>query len=84
MLDEQTLLESIRAATEEVFETMLGGAIEFDESAEGDADSGLMAIVGLTGSWSGAGTMACSPHLGNLVASTMFMSEENSDRKQNR
>ena len=80
MLDEQTLLQSIRAATEEVFETMLGGAIEFDESAKDDPDSGLMAIVGLTGSWSGAGTMACSPHLGNLVASTMFMSEENSDR----
>jgi chemotaxis protein CheX len=75
MLDQDVVTTAIRAATEEVFATMLGAAIEVDESAKGDPESGLMALVGLTGSWSGAGTLLCSPTLGNLAAAAMFMSE---------
>jgi chemotaxis protein CheX len=79
MLDQGFVVSAIRAATEEVFATMLGAAIVFDEGAKGDPDSGLMALVGLTGSWSGAGTLLCSPALGNVAAAAMFMSEEVSD-----
>lgn len=79
MLDQDLVEGAIRAATEEVFATMLGAAIDFDESAKGDPDSGMMALVGLTGNWSGAGTLLCSPALGNRAAEAMFMSEPASD-----
>lgn len=79
MLDQELVLQAIRAATEEVFATMLGAAIEFNEGAQTDPESGLMALVGLTGDWSGAGTFSCSPALGNRAASAMFMSEPAAD-----
>jgi chemotaxis protein CheX len=79
MLDQELVEQAIRAATEEVFETMLGAAINFDESAKNDPEGGLMALVGLTGNWSGAGTLYCSPVLGNRVSEAMFMSEAAAD-----
>src|SRR5690349_10506963 len=79
MLDQELVEQAIRAATEEVFATMLGATIEFDAAPKGDTDNGLMALVGLTGSWSGAGTLSCSPALGNRAATAMFMSEPSSD-----
>jgi chemotaxis protein CheX len=79
MLDQGLVEQAIRAATEEVFATMLGAAIDFTEGAKTDPESGLMALVGLTGNWSGAGTLSCSPALGNWAASTMFMSEPQAD-----
>ena len=72
MLDQDLVERAIRASTEEVFATMLGAAIGFDESAKSDPDSGMMALVGITGSWSGAGTLLCSPALGNQAAAAMF------------
>ncbi len=79
MLDEDLVARAIRTATEEVFTTMLGAVIDFDESAKGDPDSGMMALVGLTGGWSGAGTLLCSPALGNRASAAMFMSEDAMD-----
>src|ERR1035438_2189447 len=79
MLDQNIVSRAIRTATEEVFATMLGAMIDFDESAKSDPESGMMALVGLTGSWSGAGTLLCSPALGNRAAAAMFMSEPSSD-----
>jgi chemotaxis protein CheX len=79
MLDQECVEQAIRAATEEVFATMLGAAIDLDESAKDDPGGGLMALVGLTGSWSGAGTLLCSPSLANHAASAMFMSEPAAD-----
>jgi chemotaxis protein CheX len=79
MLDQELVLHAIRAATEDVFATMLDAEIQFDDSAKGDPESGLMALVGLTGNWSGAGTLSCSPALGNRAASAMFMSDPVAD-----
>src|ERR1700733_12373426 len=79
MLDQELVEQAIRAATEEVFATMLGAAIDFDEGAKCDPESGLMALVGLTGNWSGAGTLSCSPALGNRASEAMFMSEPAAD-----
>ena len=79
MLDQEIVVQAIRASTEEVFTTMLGAEIEFLSAAPIDPEAGLMALVGLTGSWSGAGTLACTPALGNRVASVMFMSEPVAD-----
>jgi chemotaxis protein CheX len=79
MLDQELVEQAIRAATEEVFATMLGAGVEFDQEAKSDPESGLMALVGLTGNWSGAGTLSCSPALGNQAAAAMFMSEPAAD-----
>jgi chemotaxis protein CheX len=79
MLDQEIVVQAIRAATEDVFATMLGAAINFDEGAKSDPESGLMALVGLTGNWSGAGTLSCSPALGNRASQAMFMSEPAED-----
>ncbi len=79
MLDQELVIQAIRAATEEVFATMLGAPVALDENAKCDPESGMMALVGLTGNWSGAGTLSCSPGLGNQVATTMFMSEPTPD-----
>jgi chemotaxis protein CheX len=79
MLDQELVEQAIRAATEEVFSTMLGAAINFDQSALQDPESGMMALVGLTGNWSGAGTLACSPALANRASAAMFMSEPAED-----
>jgi chemotaxis protein CheX len=79
MLDQDLVVRAIRAATEEVFGTMLGAVIEPDESAETEPEGGMMALVGLTGNWSGAGTFGCSPALGNRAAAAMFMSEPAAD-----
>ena len=38
MLDQEMVIEAIRAATEEVFATMLGAAIDFNENAKADPD----------------------------------------------
>ena len=79
MLDQEFLVKAIRAATEEVFATMLGAGVDLDDDAKCDPESGLMALVGLTGSWSGAGTLSCTPALANRIAADMFMSEPAED-----
>lgn len=79
MLDQDLVVEAIRAATEEVFATMLGAAIEIDGDAKAAPEGGMMALVGLTGNWSGAGTFGCSPALGNRAAAAMFLSEPSPD-----
>lgn len=78
-MDQELVEQAIRAATEEVFSTMLGAAIEFDQTATQNPEGGMMALVGLTGNWSGAGTLACSPALANRAAAAMFMSEPAED-----
>src|SRR5436309_7265153 len=79
MLDQEMIVQAIRAATEEVLATMLGAAVESTECPGVDPESGMMALVGLTGNWSGAGTFSCSPTLGNRAAAAMFMSEPAAD-----
>jgi chemotaxis protein CheX len=79
MLEQDLVERAIRSATEEVFATMLGAAIEADNDAHAASDGGMMALVGLTGNWSGAGTFSCSPALGNRAAAAMFMSEPAED-----
>lgn len=75
MLDQELIAQAIRVATDEVFSTMLGAAIEPEEGSCGESEGGMMALVGLTGNWSGAGTFSCTPALANRAAAVMFMSD---------
>jgi chemotaxis protein CheX len=79
MLDQAAVIQAIRAATQEVFSTMLDAAVDFQAAGIAASEGGLMSLVGLTGSWSGAGTLSCSPALANQAAEVMFMSEKATD-----
>lgn len=79
MTDTQLLTDAIQdaiqAATSEVFETMLGANITPDSTPYELVDTGVVSFVGLTGSWSGTGTVSCSPEMARLIAIRMLMLE---------
>lgn len=64
MIEPQKLVEYSRSATAEVFSTMLG--LELEAEAERvdpecpTISDGVMALVGMAGSWAGAGVICCS------------------------
>jgi len=73
------LLRSLSKAVEDVFSIMLGakvvgGDVAFESGAP-DAHDGVLAFVGVAGSWAGAGCMSCSPRVACRICSQMLMSE---------
>ena len=78
-MEEAKITEMVRAATEEVFRTMLGMDVEAGESfmEHGSSESydGLVALVGMAGSWTGMGSLYCTSELAMNVTSTMFQTE---------
>lgn len=69
---------AITSATTEVFSMMLGidvaaGEPFLDDSA--GTESGVLALLGLAGSWVGTGSISCSASLACRIASLMLMSE---------
>ena len=81
-MDEAKITEMVRAATEEVFRTMLNMDVEAGESytEHGASESydGLVALVGIAGAWTGTGSVYCNSELAMRITSTMFMTEETS------
>ena len=76
--------DAIRAATREVFSTMVGldalpGETVVTRSSAGLGLSrhypGVMAILGLTGEWSGSGQFSCAPELACRIAGQMLLSD---------
>ena len=67
----------IQTATEEVFSTMLGLEITPGEMTLGHSSShsGVTALLGLTGAWTGSGQISCEPALACRIASQFMMSE---------
>jgi chemotaxis protein CheX len=64
MIEPQKLVEYATAATADVFSTMLGMEVEAETPSQ-DPDfptinDGVMALVGMAGSWTGAGVICCS------------------------
>ncbi len=79
MPDSDSINSAIATATHEVFETMLGVTLEVtSEVAADDEAPGVVALIGLTGTWAGSGTISCSPVAANLVARRMLMLESES------
>ena len=65
-LTQLELVEAIRAATQEVFSTMLGveatvGDV-FVEKEEAVPTSGVVSMIGLAGAWVGTGSLSCPAH----------------------
>ena len=76
--------DAIRAATREVFSTMVGldavpGETVVTRSSAGPGVSrhypGVMAFLGLTGEWSGSGQFSCAPELACRIAGQMLLSD---------
>lgn len=76
---QQELLEAIRAATGEVFATMLNLELQQEDgflTREGAAPaSGLVSIIGLAGSWVGTGSVSCSAKLACQIASQLLLAD---------
>ena len=66
----------------EVFSTMLSGDIQFVgtsmERDAPDADDRVVSFIGLDGTWSGTGTLTCSPAAACRLCSEMLLAEDSS------
>jgi chemotaxis protein CheX len=72
--------QAITKATREVFETMLSMPLEIEPSImrnriEPETFHGVVALVGVAGSWTGTGHISCSPAFARKVAGALLMSE---------
>jgi chemotaxis protein CheX len=70
----------IRQAAPEVFTTMLAMDVAAGETVvsrriQGNHPGGVIALLGLTGEWSGSGQISCEPEFACRIASTMLMAE---------
>src|SRR5512133_1420319 len=80
-IEREVIVGHVRAATEEVFATMLGMEIAgrdpyVQPKVLGAAGGGgVMSLIGLAGTWTGAGSILCSPEFACRVASHLFMTE---------
>ena len=81
-MDDAKITEMVRAATQEVFQTMLSLDIEpgesFLEQGASESYDGLVSLVGIAGKWTGMGSIYCTSELSMRVASVMFMTEQTS------
>jgi chemotaxis protein CheX len=81
-MDEAKITEMVRAATREVFQTMLSMEAEpgesFIEKGASESYDGLVALVGIAGTWTGMGSIYCTSELAMRVTSLMLMTEETS------
>jgi chemotaxis protein CheX len=76
----QTLIiNCISQAAVNVFTTMLGveirqGSVSVESGAP-DPNDGVVSLIGLAGTWTGAGSITCSPTLACRICSQLLMSE---------
>jgi chemotaxis protein CheX len=77
---QQDIEQAISKASREVFETMLNLPLEIEPSVmqkviEPETFHGVVALVGVAGSWTGAGHMSCSPQFAQKLAGALLMTE---------
>jgi chemotaxis protein CheX len=80
---QQDIEQAITTAAREVFETMLNLPLIADPSVmrnriEPETFHGVVALVGVAGSWTGTGHISCSPHFAQKVAGALLMTEYDS------
>lgn len=82
MIEEKTIVEYVRSSTAGVFSTMLGLEVTSEpEYTDADAPAvsdGVLAIVGLAGSWTGAGVITCSAAFACRICNQLLMTEATS------
>ena len=80
IVTQQEIEQAISKASREVFETMLNLPLEVEPSVmrtliEPETFHGVVALVGVAGSWTGTGHISCSPHFAQKVAGALLMTE---------
>jgi chemotaxis protein CheX len=75
--------QAISKASREVFETMLNLPLEVMPSVmhsviEPETFHGVVALVGVAGSWTGTGHMSCTPQFAQRLAGALLMTEYHS------
>lgn len=78
-IDQELIVNYVCQATREVFTTMLGlevaaGAATLEKTSLGASD-GVMSLIGLAGTWTGGGSILCSPEFACRISSRLFMTE---------
>ncbi len=75
----ELIVDRIRHSAAEVFSTMLGVELAFGEATvetgNPAVNDGVMALIGLAGTWVGTGCLSCSPALACRICSLMLMTE---------
>jgi chemotaxis protein CheX len=76
-IDAAEIVAAIRAATNDVFSTMLNLPIEAgrpsEETDEPESFDGVISMVGIAGDWTGSGRVSCSPHFACKLAEALLM-----------
>lgn len=75
---QENIETAISKASREVFETMLNLPIETEPSVtrnviEPETFHGVVALVGVAGSWTGTGHISCSPQFAQQLAGALLM-----------
>ncbi|HLM99506.1 MAG TPA: chemotaxis protein CheX [Bryobacteraceae bacterium] len=78
-LDQGKVVAAIRQATGDVFSTMLGVELTsldaYRQPCRPEAADGVIGLVGLTGRWTGTGSIACTGELARKISGQFLMSE---------
>ena len=73
------IAEAIKAATDNVFSTMLGLTLKhgdvYVEKPEATPSSGVVSLVGLAGTWVGTGSLSCTATFACRMAGHLLMTE---------
>ncbi len=76
-LSSEEIAAAVRSASHELFSTMLQLPLEadapYDETAEPESLDGVVALVGIAGSWTGTGRIACTPQFACRLAGALLM-----------
>lgn len=78
-MDSSFVMDSIRSATSEVFSMMLGMELTPGDPRTSSSapvpHGGIQSFIGLTGSWVGTGSIACSPAFACQAAGALLLTE---------
>lgn len=78
-MDRQQIIDTINKATTDVFGTMLGMEVSLTtptvDNASPSVNDGVMAFVGIAGTWVGNGVISCSPTLACRLSDAFMMTE---------
>lgn len=78
-LDQGKMIAAIRHATGDVFSTMLGMEVThlepYRQPCRPEPANGVIGLVGLTGKWTGTGSIACTGELARKLSGQFLMSE---------
>jgi chemotaxis protein CheX len=82
-LTQQEIEQAISKASREVFETMLNLPLEVEPAGmrnviEPETFHGVVALVGVAGSWTGTGHLSCTSHFAQRLAGALLMAEYSS------